>query len=64
MLRAAREEAGRDPKALQVFSYAIHPSRGKRDHYAEPGVEEVVAQLPSGDEGELLRALDAPAEFL
>ncbi|MFJ5548500.1 TIGR03619 family F420-dependent LLM class oxidoreductase [Streptomyces sp. NPDC093225] len=64
VLRGAWEEAGRDPKALQVVPYAIHPSRGKLDHYAELGIEEVVAQLPAADEPEVLRALDGLAEFL
>ncbi|MEV7419203.1 TIGR03619 family F420-dependent LLM class oxidoreductase [Streptomyces sp. NPDC089919] len=64
VLRAEWEAAGRDPKSLQVVPYAVHPTAGKLAHFAELGVEEVVAQLPSADEAEVLRALDGLAEFL
>ncbi|MEV4683956.1 LLM class F420-dependent oxidoreductase [Streptomyces kurssanovii] len=63
-LRAAWEAAGRDPKTLQVVPYAVRPSAGKLAHYAELGVEEVVLQLPPGDEPEVLRALDEYAQYL
>lgn len=45
-LRAAWEEAGRDPKGLQVVPYAVQPSPGKLGHYAELGIEEVVLRCP------------------
>ncbi|MDJ1644706.1 LLM class F420-dependent oxidoreductase [Streptomyces pakalii] len=63
-LRAAWEEAGRDPKGLQVVPYAVRPSPGKLAHYAELGIEEVVLQLPPADEPEVLRTLDAYAAYL
>ncbi|MFD5200666.1 LLM class F420-dependent oxidoreductase [Streptomyces sp. NPDC058375] len=63
-LRAAWEEAGRDPKGLQVVPYAVHPSPGKLAHYADLGIEEVVLQLPPADEPEVLRTLDAYAAYL
>ncbi|MFI8515768.1 LLM class F420-dependent oxidoreductase [Streptomyces sp. NPDC085460] len=63
-LRAAWEEAGRDPKALQVVPYAVLPTPGKLAHYAELGCEETVLQLPSAGESEVLRVLDAYAEHL
>ncbi|MET8938105.1 LLM class F420-dependent oxidoreductase [Streptomyces rubiginosohelvolus] len=63
-LRAAWEEAGRDPKGLQVVPYAVRPSPGKLAHYAELGIEEVVFQLPPADEPEVLRTLDAYAAYL
>ncbi|MEU2765042.1 LLM class F420-dependent oxidoreductase [Streptomyces sp. NPDC007094] len=63
-LRAAWEEAGRDPKGLQVVPYAVLPSPGKLAHYAELGIEEVVLQLPPADEPEVLRTLDAYAAYL
>jgi probable F420-dependent oxidoreductase len=63
-LRAVWEEAGRDPKDLQVVPYAVLPSPGKLAHYAELGIEEVVLQLPPADEAEVLRALDAYAAYL
>lgn len=63
-LRAAWEEAGRDPKGLQVVPYAVLPSPGKLAHYADMGIEEVVLQLPPADEPEVLRALDDYAAYL
>ncbi|MYX14493.1 TIGR03619 family F420-dependent LLM class oxidoreductase [Streptomyces sp. SID8374] len=63
-LRAAWEEAGRDPKDLQVVPYAVLPDPGKLAHYAELGIEEVVLQLPPGGEREVLRVLDGYAAFL
>lgn len=63
-LRAAWEAAGRDPGALQVVPYAVLPTPGKLAHYAELGVEEVVLQLPPGDEPEVLRALDEYGQYL
>ncbi|MBD2832429.1 LLM class F420-dependent oxidoreductase [Streptomyces sp. NPDC052071] len=63
-LRAAWEEAGRDPQHLQVVPYAVRPAPGKLEYYAELGVEEVVLQLPPAEEAEVLRALDAFAAYL
>ncbi|WP_432123602.1 TIGR03619 family F420-dependent LLM class oxidoreductase [Streptomyces sp. C10-9-1] len=63
-LREAWERAGRDPKALQVVPYAVRPEPGKLAHYADQGIEEVILQLPPGNELEVLRALDAYARFL
>ncbi|MFJ8754789.1 LLM class F420-dependent oxidoreductase [Streptomyces sp. NPDC102441] len=63
-LRAAWEEAGRDPKQLQVVPYAVRPSPGKLAYYADLGVDEVVLQLPPAGEAEVLRALDAYAAHL
>ncbi|MGW7318055.1 TIGR03619 family F420-dependent LLM class oxidoreductase [Streptomyces sp. NPDC054854] len=63
-LRQAWEAAGRDPKTLQVVPYAVQPSPGKLGHYAELGIEEVVLQLPSAREAEILRTLDDFAQYL
>ncbi|MEU3047582.1 MULTISPECIES: TIGR03619 family F420-dependent LLM class oxidoreductase [unclassified Streptomyces] len=63
-LREAWEGAGRDPKALQVVPYAVRPEPGKLAHYADQGIEEVILQLPPGNELEVLRALDSYARFL
>ncbi|GAB2327610.1 LLM class F420-dependent oxidoreductase [Streptomyces variabilis] len=63
-LRAAWADAGRDPAALQVVPYAVRPSEGKLAHFAELGVEEVVAQLPPEGETAVLRALDALQPFV
>ncbi|MEV0638693.1 LLM class F420-dependent oxidoreductase [Streptomyces sp. NPDC050619] len=63
-LRAAWAEAGRDPGALQVVPYAVHPTPGKLAHYAELGIEEVVAQLPTAGEAEVLKTLDGYAPYV
>ncbi|MFE0472105.1 LLM class F420-dependent oxidoreductase [Streptomyces sp. NPDC058947] len=63
-LRAAWSEAGRDPGALQVVPYAVHPSPGKLAHYADLGIEEVVVQLPSAGESEVLKALEAYERYI
>ncbi|TXS36456.1 LLM class F420-dependent oxidoreductase [Streptomyces sp. OR43] len=63
-LRTVWESAGRDPKDLQVIPYAVLPSPGKLTHYADLGIEEVVLQLPPAAEPEVLRTLDAYAEYL
>jgi probable F420-dependent oxidoreductase len=63
-LRSAWADAGRDPAALQVVPYAVHPTPGKLAHYAELGIEEVVLQLPPAGEAEVLRTLDALAPYV
>ncbi|MFF9566904.1 LLM class F420-dependent oxidoreductase [Streptomyces sp. NPDC014685] len=63
-LREVWEAEGRDPKDLRIVPYAVLPSAGKLAHYADLGIEEVVLQLPPAGEREVLRALDAYAEFL
>lgn len=62
-LRRAWEDAGR-PGEPEVVPYAVHPSAGKLAHFAELGLREVVVGLPAADEAEVLRALDAHADFL
>ncbi|MGW6567818.1 LLM class F420-dependent oxidoreductase [Streptomyces sp. NPDC054975] len=64
VLQEAWEQAGRDPKALQVVPYAVLPNPGKLAHYAELGCEEVVLQLPPAGEAEVLRVLDEYAQYL
>ncbi|MFD5336841.1 LLM class F420-dependent oxidoreductase [Streptomyces hawaiiensis] len=64
VLRTAWADAGRDPQALQVVPYAVHPGSGKLAHYADLGIEEVVAQLPPAGEAEVLKALDGLAGYL
>ena len=63
-LRQTWEDAGRDPKTLHVVPYAVLPSPGKLARFADLGLEEVVLQLPPADEGEVLRTLDAYAQYL
>ncbi|WP_405702380.1 LLM class F420-dependent oxidoreductase [Streptomyces sp. NBC_00069] len=64
VLRQVWETAGRDPKSLQVVPYAVHPNPGKLAHYADLGIQEVVLQLPSAQEAEILRVLDDFAQYL
>ncbi|MDX3569711.1 LLM class F420-dependent oxidoreductase [Streptomyces sp. ID05-47C] len=64
VLRTAWADAGRDPAALQIVPYAVHPSPGKLAHYAELGIEEVVVQLPPAGEAEVFKALDEYAPYL
>ncbi|MFH8622692.1 LLM class F420-dependent oxidoreductase [Streptomyces vietnamensis] len=64
VLREVWEKAGRAPEALQLVPYAVLPNPGKLAHYEELGCEEVVLQLPPGDEAEVLGVLDAYARYL
>ncbi|MFD4583137.1 LLM class F420-dependent oxidoreductase [Streptomyces sp. NPDC058434] len=64
VLRDTWEQAGRDPKSLQIVPYAVLPSAGKLAHYAELGCEEVVLQLPPAGEGEVLRVLDEYGKYV
>ncbi|MEU3887940.1 TIGR03619 family F420-dependent LLM class oxidoreductase [Streptomyces sp. NPDC029041] len=64
LLRTVWADAGRDPEALQVVPYAVHPSPGKLAHYAGLGIEEVVVQLPPAGEAEVLKALDQYGVFV
>ncbi|MEU0384292.1 LLM class F420-dependent oxidoreductase [Streptomyces chartreusis] len=64
LLRTAWTDAGRDPEALHVVPYAVHPTPGKLAHYADLGIEEVVVQLPPAGETEVLKALDAYEGYL
>ncbi|MFC9297946.1 TIGR03619 family F420-dependent LLM class oxidoreductase [Streptomyces sp. NPDC057011] len=64
VLRRIWETAGRDPKTLQVIPYAVQPTPGKMAHYADLGLEEIVLQLPSAPEAEILRTLDDFAQYL
>ncbi|WP_431042682.1 TIGR03619 family F420-dependent LLM class oxidoreductase [Streptomyces sp. P1-3] len=63
-LRRIWADAGRDPAALEVVPYAVLPSPGKLAHYRDLGIAEVVLQLPPGDDTEVLRTLDAYAQYL
>ncbi|MFJ2904130.1 LLM class F420-dependent oxidoreductase [Streptomyces sp. NPDC091279] len=64
VLRAAWEDAGRDPGALQVVPFAVVPTRAKLDHYAGLGIEEIVVSIEATGEKETLTSLDTYAEFL
>ncbi len=63
-LRRAMQQAGRDPTDLQVTVFGAIPDRGKLDYYASLGITEVVARLPAGPAGTVLRVLDEYAKLL
>ncbi|MFD9563142.1 LLM class F420-dependent oxidoreductase [Streptomyces sp. NPDC059994] len=64
LLRRAWEEAGRAPDELRIVPYAVLPSPGKIAHYTDLGIEEIVLQLPSGDETAVLKVLDEFAPYV
>ncbi|MEU0657491.1 TIGR03619 family F420-dependent LLM class oxidoreductase [Streptomyces lavendulocolor] len=64
VLRETWEKAGRDPDALHVVPYAVHPSEGKLAHFAGLGITETVVQLPPSGETEVLRKLDEYARYV
>jgi probable F420-dependent oxidoreductase len=57
-LRAALDEAGRDPEHFEVVPFASMPDHGKLDHYRGLGVTETVFDLPSAPRDEVLPVLD------
>ena len=63
-LRAAAEEAGRDPSSLQVVIFFAMPTRDKLEYYRELGVTEVVSALPSAGPDKVLPLLDRYAELV
>ncbi|MFJ3672163.1 LLM class F420-dependent oxidoreductase [Streptomyces sp. NPDC090106] len=63
LLRAAWADAGRDPDTLTVVPSAVQPTAGKLAHYSELGIEEVVVQLPPAGEADVLKTLDAYADY-
>ncbi len=58
-LRAACEQADRDPSELRVVPFGTVPTPGKLEHYANLGITETVIGLPSAGRDEVLGALDA-----
>jgi probable F420-dependent oxidoreductase len=63
-LRAAMEDAGRDPAVLEVVPFGTVPDAGKLAHYAALGCTEVVLRVPSGPADAMLRVLDDYARFV
>ena len=63
-LRAALDEAGRDPDGFEVVPFAALPDHGKLDHYDRLGVTETVFDLPSAPADEVLPVLDRYAEIV
>jgi probable F420-dependent oxidoreductase len=63
-LRAAFEEAGRDPSTMQVIPFASIPDHGKLDYFESLGVNECVFQLPSAPADQVLPLLDKQAAIV
>lgn len=63
-LHAAAEQAGRDPAEFTVVPFGTLPDRGKLDHYASLGIDEVILRLPSAGRDEVLRTLDEYQHFV
>jgi alkanesulfonate monooxygenase SsuD/methylene tetrahydromethanopterin reductase-like flavin-dependent oxidoreductase (luciferase family) len=57
-LRAALEDAGRDPDAFEIVPFGSTPDAGKFEYFAEHGVTEVVANCPPGTADEVIPFLD------
>jgi probable F420-dependent oxidoreductase len=63
-LRAAFEEAGRDPSTAQVTPFGSIPDHGKLDYFESLGVDECVFQLPSAPADQVLPLLDKQAAIV
>jgi probable F420-dependent oxidoreductase len=63
-LRAALEEAGRDPDAFPVVPFGSVPDAGKLEYFASLGIDEVVVNLPDTSRDGALRFLDDTAAEL
>jgi probable F420-dependent oxidoreductase len=63
-LRAAAEDAGRDPADLEVVTFYTLPDHGKLDHYQRLGVAECVFPLPEAGRDEVLGVLDQQAKLV
>ena len=63
-LRAAYEQAERDPGDALVIPFGVIPSPGKLGYYASLGIEEVVLRLPAGDRETVLPVLDSYLPYL
>ena len=57
-LRGEFERAGRDPTALHVVPFGVHPDAGKLEYYQEMGVTETVLRVPSGAREAVMPVLD------
>ncbi|MEU7041203.1 TIGR03619 family F420-dependent LLM class oxidoreductase [Streptomyces varsoviensis] len=63
-LRQAWRDAGREGEGPEIVPCGVVPSEGKLAHYQDLGVSEVILDLPSAGEAEVVRALDEFAQYL
>ena len=63
-LKAAFEEAGRDPATLRISVFGSQPDIGRIEHYGELGVERVTLWLPPAGRDTVLPILDKYGELL
>ena len=63
-LRAAAEEAGRDPASIELLIFFSIPDAGKLDYYRDMGVTRTVVGLPSAPADVVLPLLDKYAALL
>jgi probable F420-dependent oxidoreductase len=64
VLRQVLSDYGRAADGIEVVVFGTVPDPGKLAHYREVGVSEVVLRIPSGDEADMLGALDDFTRFL
>jgi probable F420-dependent oxidoreductase len=63
-LRRAYEARDRDPASIRVVPFGTVPSDEKLAHYEGLGVYEVVLRVPSGPADDMLKVLDAHADYV
>jgi|SoiMethySBSTD1v2_1073268.scaffolds.fasta_scaffold285692_2 probable F420-dependent oxidoreductase len=63
-LYAAAEEAGRDPKTIELGVFGVPPKQETLESYRDAGFSRVVVGLPQGDQSAILATLDAAAKLV
>jgi probable F420-dependent oxidoreductase len=63
-LYAVAEEAGRDPKSIELGVFGVPPKQETLESYRDAGFSRVVVGLPQGDESAILATLDAAAKLV
>jgi len=63
-LRAAAEEAGRDPATIRISVFGSQPDPGRLEHYGTLGAERVVLWLPPAGRDVVLPILDRYTDLL
>jgi probable F420-dependent oxidoreductase len=63
-LRAAAEEAGRDPASISISVFGAQPDRGRIEHYGELGAERVVLWVPPAGRDQVLPILDKYVDLI